>query len=54
MTKFHILFVHSKNFALSVKSLLHRLVALRQEWFVFSEKQILPKGNGVAWNLMNH
>lgn len=48
------LFVHLKMCAPSAESSpLHRLVAPRQEWFVFSGKPILPKGNGAAWSLMN-
>lgn len=30
-----------------------RLVVRRQEWYVFLEKQILQKGNGVVLNWMS-
>lgn len=49
------LYLCVKRIVSSLKSSpLHRLAALKQEWFVFLEKQTLPKGNGAAWNWMNH
>lgn len=56
LTSLHVdtVFVRLKNrFTLMKPPLLRRLVALKPEWFVFLGKQILPKGNGVAWNWMN-
>lgn len=35
------------------RCLLHRWVAPKRGWFVFLEKQTLPKGNGAAWNWMS-